>query len=87
MKKAAYKMQFSDLRIINDDYLQDGPWTWASDTVADTILDYMKHLKATKKVTFQYIITFDENGVSGHPNHNSIFYGVKNMMYARKTNA
>lgn len=41
-------MQFSDLRIINDEYMQDGPWTWSAETVSDTIEDYMKHLRKTK---------------------------------------
>lgn len=57
--------------------MQDGPWTWSADLIASTVLEYMQHLRKTKNVKFDYIITFDTEGVSNHPNHNSIPHGVK----------
>ncbi|CAH1800948.1 unnamed protein product [Owenia fusiformis] len=59
--------------IIDDISLQDGPGDWDL-TAASNIIE--KHLH---KLGANSIITFDEHGVSGHPNHKAIYWAVRNI--------
>ncbi|CAO3625104.1 unnamed protein product [Cunninghamella echinulata] len=62
----------SHIKALNHEDLQDGMKnTWSSKTIANIIQDYVtKHKIDT-------IITFDDYGVSGHPNHIASYFGVK----------
>ena len=60
MKKAAKHFKFKDLRIIDDDMLQDGPWTWPAPSVSAEIESFIDHLKKKKNVKINAIVTFDE---------------------------
>eukprot|EP01112_Ceratiomyxa_fruticulosa_P004220 TRINITY_DN1465_c0_g1_i6.p1 TRINITY_DN1465_c0_g1~~TRINITY_DN1465_c0_g1_i6.p1 ORF type:complete len:281 (+),score=39.86 TRINITY_DN1465_c0_g1_i6:131-973(+) len=63
-----------NVRIINEDSLQDGPNYWNSEDVArfveTMIADY----------NIEEIITFDEYGISSHPNHISVYNGVSSLL-------
>mmetsp|Transcript_19063 Transcript_19063/g.53353 ORF Transcript_19063/g.53353 Transcript_19063/m.53353 type:complete len:272 (+) Transcript_19063:100-915(+) len=60
-----------NVAIIDDPQLQDGMKTvWPEQVVQKQV-----HLCAVNNNTNK-VITFDERGVSGHPNHISTFYGV-----------
>jgi N-acetylglucosaminylphosphatidylinositol deacetylase len=60
--------------ILDEDGLRDGPTRW--ETVAVTsVID--KYLREHPKI--DGIFTFDDYGVSGHPNHISVHNGVKSM--------
>lgn len=50
---------------------------WNDTDVASTLENYVKESDPT-------IITFDENGVSNHPNHISLYYGCKNFIRTHK---
>lgn len=72
--------------IIDDPELQDGMDTkWSPGLVADTI---SRHCKQKERVDgrdgrIDIIVTFDDQGVSGHPNHCAIFHGVSELMKQR----
>ena len=58
--------------LAKSDDLKDGD-EWCSATVRDAVLNH------TEKLSIKNIITFDDYGVSGHPNHISIFRAVKDL--------
>ncbi|CAO3609955.1 unnamed protein product [Cunninghamella blakesleeana] len=62
----------SHIKALNHDELQDGMKNnWSSTTIAKIIHGYVtKHKIDT-------IITFDDYGVSGHPNHIASYFGAK----------
>lgn len=60
MKKAAKFFRFKDLRILDEDEIQDGPWTWSSVVVGNKIEKYIKDLRKNKKVKIDTIVTFDD---------------------------
>jgi len=59
-----------DLQILDDPKLQDGWQKWPSSHVAHKALRFLVESKASA------LLTFDERGVSGHPNHISASEGV-----------
>lgn len=48
---------------------------WLSDDVANAVANYLN----SKRADFQidYIVTFDERGISSHPNHIAVHRGVR----------
>ncbi len=58
--------------ILNEPRLQDGPNVWETDAVESVIENYLK-----ENPEIGAIFTFDDYGVSGHPNHISVHQGVK----------
>ncbi len=61
--------------IINDECLPDDPnIKWKP----EVITRYIK--EEISKAKFHMLVTFDSNGVSGHPNHNAIYAAVRNMV-------
>jgi len=78
--------------VIDDDRLKDGPnEVWNRDAIADQILDCIK-LSVVRKATDidkvvndnaklnLNILTFDNKGVSSHPNHIDTFKGVRYLL-------
>lgn len=62
--------------MIDDPELQDGMnTTWAPTLVADYIAKHcqMKENVDGREGKINMIITFDDHGVSGHPNHIALF--------------
>lgn len=59
------------LQILDDPELQDGWQKWPSNHVADKVLVFLATHSASA------VLTFDELGVSGHPNHISASEGVQ----------
>ncbi|XP_057370193.1 uncharacterized protein LOC130691288 [Daphnia carinata] len=56
-------------------FFEDNPDSvWDSKAIADTLNLYIKQLNIDS------IITFDEDGISGHLNHKSIYHGVLQLM-------
>jgi len=56
---------------LNHEKLQDGfKQIWDLDLIADIVFNYIKENK------IDGILTFDKNGVSGHPNHKAVHQGV-----------
>lgn len=67
----------SHLYQINNENLQDGPNnTWEVGLIAEIIANYLK------KHNYGTLITFDEGGISSHPNHIAAYYGVRYVFHA-----
>jgi len=61
--------------------LQDGPnEDWKADDVADAVWNHICSIAAKKGTNRVAVITFDERGVSGHPNHLGVCRGVRRMI-------
>jgi hypothetical protein len=59
------------VKIIDQPDLQDGPKNvWSANTISALVSDYVSTTKSGS------IITFDQHGVSSHPNHIATYYGV-----------
>uniref|UniRef100_A0A914VKC9 N-acetylglucosaminylphosphatidylinositol deacetylase n=1 Tax=Plectus sambesii TaxID=2011161 RepID=A0A914VKC9_9BILA len=55
-------------------HLPDSPSAqWSKKLVSDVVLRYVEALEADT------VLTFDEGGVSGHPNHIALFRGVQSL--------
>ena len=78
MEKAAKQMGFKDYLIIDSAAIPDGPQPWNVEPVVKEIL---KHLKDRKDegIEIKTIVTFDEHGVSAHPNHISTYHACKKV--------
>ncbi|CAE8604683.1 unnamed protein product [Polarella glacialis] len=59
------------LKVVDVPELQDGPRSWEEAEVAKVVKE---HLHSTAA---RFVLTFDEQGVSGHPNHVSTSRGVR----------
>ncbi|KXS11732.1 LmbE-like protein [Gonapodya prolifera JEL478] len=71
-----------NVAVIDDQGLQDGfKNVWDVDRVADKVLD------SIRKWNIETIVTFDEYGVSGHPNHIATYRGIKHLMTHRRAEA
>lgn len=57
--------------IIDDRNLEDGPHVWKSTSVTVVVEKYLK-----SKPRVSALFTFDSYGVSGHPNHISVYNGI-----------
>nr|PIM05059.1 N-acetylglucosaminylphosphatidylinositol deacetylase [Toxoplasma gondii COUG] len=57
--------------VLDDEALQDGWGLWSPERVADVVEEFIE------KNEISTIFTFDERGVSRHPNHISVFRGVR----------
>jgi len=75
LSKLAEKLDLKTVEILEDVKLQDNiNKYWDSDYVGLEITEYFKRDDAFKR--FGTIFTFDQKGVSGHPNHISTCNGV-----------
>ncbi|CAD5206139.1 unnamed protein product [Bursaphelenchus okinawaensis] len=62
----------SDVTVMDLDDMQDGKANkWEVERLANIILQHVKDLK------LDVIVTFDENGISYHPNHIACFNAVR----------
>ena len=74
MAAAAQQMGFVTHKVVNDERIPDGPWPWNATIVSEIVEAHLKEMEANE--TFiQVIMTFDQYGVSGHPNHISTYEG------------
>ncbi|WBW73481.1 pig-L, N-acetylglucosaminylphosphatidyl inositoldeacetylase [Schizosaccharomyces osmophilus] len=68
-----YRIPKSNIQILSDKRLSDGMYErWDSIVIAKHIHKYI-----TEK-DIKLAITFDKDGISGHPNHKACFYGALN---------
>ena len=78
---------FHSFECVNAPYLQDGfDQVWKKEKVASHVEQFV-HKYDIKQVLIHFssinfidsieIITFDDYGVSGHPNHIATYHGVK----------
>lgn len=64
--------------IVDEPKLPDGPHAWLSEVVASTVRQYLVgHSKVSA------IFTFDNYGVSGHPNHVSVERGMRELVRSK----
>uniref|UniRef100_A0A915PPD2 N-acetylglucosaminylphosphatidylinositol deacetylase n=1 Tax=Setaria digitata TaxID=48799 RepID=A0A915PPD2_9BILA len=61
----------SNLTVLDYDNFQDGFIQWSKEELAKVILRHMQMLDV------EMVITFDEGGVSGHPNHIGCFRALQ----------
>ncbi len=81
----------SSVVVLDDDRLKDGPnEVWNSDLIASTVLERIQKIlgsihkqQSTQGKININIITFDEGGVSGHPNHVDVFRGIKHFLHEK----
>jgi N-acetylglucosaminylphosphatidylinositol deacetylase len=65
----------SNVKVVDDKDLRDGPQNrWDSDKIAQLVRDYVN------EKAIETVITFDEGGVSAHPNHISVYHGVARFL-------
>jgi N-acetylglucosaminylphosphatidylinositol deacetylase len=71
---AYYNIPGDRVRVMDHTDLQDGPDnTWDPSLIAQIVLDEYTTLQPSPTT----IVTFDDGGVSGHPNHIATYYGVQ----------
>ena len=71
---------------VDDPDLVDGmDTTWSPDLIADYVAKYCKQKAATDGAVHKIdiIMTFDNQGISSHPNHIALYYGVNQLMEKR----
>ncbi|KAH3662397.1 hypothetical protein OGAPHI_005649 [Ogataea philodendri] len=78
LTRAAQILGFQSFEIL--DYTDDITKGWDSTAIASSLVSQLKSLPLSKPK--KILITFDEEGVSGHINHKSLFDGVE--AYSRK---
>ncbi|GAM24540.1 hypothetical protein SAMD00019534_077150, partial [Acytostelium subglobosum LB1] len=65
----------SNVRVVNDDRMPDGmKQVWPQQVVKQHIQSLINEWN------IDHILTFDEGGVSGHPNHISVFEAVRSII-------
>mmetsp|Transcript_12570 Transcript_12570/g.19374 ORF Transcript_12570/g.19374 Transcript_12570/m.19374 type:complete len:552 (-) Transcript_12570:41-1696(-) len=77
--------------VLDDDRLKDGPnEVWNSDLIANTVLEHIQTIlssiqkqQSTQPQLNINIITFDQGGVSGHPNHVDAFRGITHFLHEK----
>ena len=78
--------------VVQDNRLKDGPnEVWNSDLIADIVLEHLqkvlcstqKQQPPTRQQINVNIITFDQGGVSGHPNHVDVFRGINHFLHEK----
>jgi len=79
--------------VLDDDRLKDGPnEVWNSDLLANTVLEHLQKIlssiqqQSTQQQQQQInvnIVTFDQGGVSGHPNHVDVFRGIRHFVHEK----
>lgn len=78
------KLGFAEApQVIDDPELQDGmDKQWAPALIASYIEKYCKQKETIEgpEGKIHLIVTFDEHGVSYHPNHQAVFRGCENLM-------
>ncbi|EAA01152.4 AGAP001955-PB [Anopheles gambiae str. PEST] len=63
-----------DITLVNATHLQDDPTAeWRAVTIANQLLRQLESLDA------ELLITFDKEGISGHPNHSAIYYATASL--------
>lgn len=71
--KIAKKLKAASADILDDVRLPDGPTMWSPEDVSSALKVYFKNHHPSNG---RAIFTFDSYGVSGHPNHRSIYHGI-----------
>jgi len=77
--------------VLDNDRLKDGPnEVWNSDLIANTVLEHLQTILSSmqEQSTQQQhinvnIVTFDQGGVSGHPNHVDVFRGIRHFVHEK----
>ena len=72
-------MGFKSENILDDPRIPDGPHLWDTDVVKEIVKNHIASLKTNQNVEIGAIVTFDEGGVSWHPNHISCYLGCKKL--------
>ena len=83
--------EVSAVVVLDDKRMKDGPnEVWNSDLIADTIVKHIQKItqqqqqqSISSKRRNVNIITFDQVGVSGHPNHVDVFRGIKHFVHEK----
>jgi len=79
MNDAGQFLEFKDITVLNDEKFQDGKdEPWDLEHLQPYIESYMKEQE------IDLVITFDDGGVSGHPNHISVYRTVKKIKESGK---
>mmetsp|Transcript_43 Transcript_43/g.46 ORF Transcript_43/g.46 Transcript_43/m.46 type:complete len:259 (+) Transcript_43:104-880(+) len=75
LEKAAAFLKFKKLKIVDDLDLPDGMNAqWSQDKIAKYVTEFVDEHKVN------VLISFDQFGVSGHPNHISVFHGTREAL-------
>ncbi|MES1912372.1 MAG: hypothetical protein MHM6MM_004658 [Cercozoa sp. M6MM] len=82
LRKAALKLGVSgDVTVLDHSLMKDGPVLWSSAAVRDAV---QSHIDNTLRNKVDMVLTFDDYGVSGHPNHIATYRGVKLVPHSLK---
>lgn len=76
--KVMKKLNINNYTIIDDENMKDDiNKFWDSDLIAEKINNYLSENNNEAFTNISHIITFDEYGVTHHPNHISCYYGLE----------
>ncbi|KAJ3340951.1 hypothetical protein HDU93_006037 [Gonapodya sp. JEL0774] len=71
----------ANVAVVDDPGLQDGfENVWDKELVASKVLE------AIKKWNVETLLTFDDYGISGHPNHIAVYRGVRHLVADHNAN-
>lgn len=70
----AFSLSVENVVCINDENLKDGWKEWEEEDVKNHVKEFLN-----KHSNIQLVFTFDAQGVSGHPNHRSVYKGVRRL--------
>lgn len=74
--KAASFLQIKDVRVL--DFEDNIHKKWNKQKISNALTEQIDHMDLkTKRIR---LLTFDDGGISGHPNHISLFYGCKQFI-------
>jgi N-acetylglucosaminylphosphatidylinositol deacetylase len=68
----------ASVRVVEDGRSQDGPQPWDTSFVGSFVADYIN----TVATHVHVVLTFDDRGVSGHPNHVDVHKGIRSLAKA-----
>jgi len=75
-------LDVAHFEMVKDESLADGPQTWPTESVGRAVSGYI-----SRYPKIEAVFTFDGYGVSGHPNHISVYNGVSHLKNSGKLNA
>ncbi len=76
--KVMKNLKIKNFMIVNDERIKDDLYLfWDKDLVCEKIFEYFARNNEEGFDSITHVVTFDENGVTNHPNHISCYNGLE----------